>query len=233
MRLRIFTQLQSIDQQLATLSAERAEVLELFAEYDRLRELREECRRLASMLKQERARNSDLQWELDDVENRLRSLTQSEADGPSDPLVARELTLLRDRLAHLEEQVLGQFDRIADVEHALADCERALQERSAAWVEREPSLQAQMERVGQSFEVLQSERQRLTAQLPAGAAELYDDLQRRHRGTALAAVRNRQCSACRARLPAAVFDLLAAADPLVRCPRCGRVLYLPAAEDAA
>lgn len=227
MRLRVFTQLQTIDQQLAALVRERNELLGLFTERDKLRELREGRRGLASILKQERAQSSDLQWELEDVELRLRTLEEQDREGPTDPLVARELAILRERTAKLEEQVLRQLDRIAEVERQLAEQERVIEQQSASWAEREPHIQAQAEELGHTLEGLQTQRQNIASQLPQAALELYDDLQRRHRGTALAPIRNRQCSACRARLPAAVFDLLAADDPLVRCPRCGRVLYNP------
>ncbi len=225
MRLRIFTQLQTIDQQLAALVRERDEVLGKFAERDRLRGLREARRNLATTLKHERATSSDLQWELEDVELRLRTVEESERDGPSDPLAARELMVLRERAAQLEEQVLRQFERIAEIEQLLGEQEQTIEGQAHAWAEQEPLLQAQIERLGQALEALQGQRQQVAAQLQPSALELYDDLQRRHRGTALAPIRNRQCGACRARLPAAVFDLLAMPDPLVRCPRCGRVLY--------
>ncbi len=227
MRLRIFTQLQTFDQQLAALVRERDELLALFAERDTLRELRERRRGLASALKQERAHSSDLQWELEDVELRLRTLEEQDREGPTDPLVARELAILRERTVQLEEQVLRQLDRIAEVEQQLAEQDRAVDQQSASWAEREPQLQLQVEQLGHTLEGLQIHRQTIASQLPQAALELYDDLQRRHRGTALAPIRNRQCGMCRARLPAAVFDLLSTDDPLVRCPRCGRVLYNP------
>ena len=140
--------------------------------------------------------------------------------------------VLRERAAQLEEQVLRQLEQIAEVERRLADQEQLVEQRTAAWAEREPTLQKEVERLGQVLEALQIQRASIAGQLQPAALELYDDLQRRHRGTALAPVRHRQCSACRARLPAAVFDLLSAPDPIVRCPRCGRVLYNPEQDQA-
>lgn len=226
MRVQVFTQLQHIDQQLASLAQERDELLDAFRERDALRDLRDARRNLASNLKEERGHSSDLQWELDDVESRLRTLDEQERDGPTDPLVARELVLLRERATQLEEHVLTQLERIAELEQQLRAIEQQVEQATAAWAEREPVLQSQLDRLGHDLEALQTQRQLQADQLPPGALELYDDLQRRHRGTALAPIRNRQCSACRARLPAAVFDLLNTPDPLVRCPRCGRVLYI-------
>ncbi len=226
MRAQLFTQLQAIDQRLARHAREREALVMEFAERDTLRTLRHQRRELASRLKSERAHSSDVQWELADLELRLGTLEEQEADGPSDPLVARELVMLRERRAQLEEQVLRQLEHIAELEAQLAEVERTYEQRTAAWSTREPELQAQIDHLGRELEVLQAQRQTIVQRLPAGALELYDDLQRRHRGTALAPIRKRQCSVCYARLPAAVFDMLAMPDPLVRCPRCGRVLYI-------
>lgn len=228
MRVHVFTQLQHIDQQLAALAHERDALLDAFREREALRDLRHARRDLASSLKEERGHSSDLQWELDDVELRLRTLDEQERDGPTDPLVARELVILRERATQLEEHVLTQLERIGELEQQLRSIEQQVEQATSAWAEREPLLQTQLDRLGHDLEALQTQRQVVANQLPEGALELYDDLQRRHRGTALTPIRNRQCSACRARLPAAVFDLLNTADPLVRCPRCGRVLYIEA-----
>lgn len=230
MRVQIFTQLQTIDQQLARLVHERDTLLAQLEERSAVQTLREQRRELMSTLRHERAQNSDLQWELEDVELRLRALDEQEHDGPTDPLVARELVLLREHRAQLEEAVLRQLERIGAWEQQLAAAEREVEAAQQLWAEREPRLQAGIEQVGRELEDLQTRRQAVAAQLPAAALDLYDDLQRRHRSTALAPIRNRQCGVCRARLPAAVFDMLNSPDPLVRCPRCGRVLYLPTEE---
>ncbi len=226
MRVQVFTQLQAIDQRLAAYVRERDALLAEFAERDELRTLRDQARASASRLKNERAQSSDLQWELADLELRLHTLEEQERDGPTDPLVARELVLLRKSCLQLEEQVLRQMERIAELEGQAAEVEQTYAQRLAEWSKREAELQAQLDRLGPELEQVQAQRQTLVQRLPAGALELYEDLQRRHRGTALAAIRKRQCSVCYARLPAAVFDMLAMPDPLVRCPRCGRVLYL-------
>lgn len=225
MRVHLFAQLQIIDQQLSALARERDVMLDQLRERDTLNELRNARRDLASALKQERAQNSDLQWELDEIELRLRALDDQDREGPTDPLVARELVLLREQRTQLEEHVLRQLERIAEREQELAQAEHAFEQATAGWAVREPQIQAQLDQIGRELELQQTKRQQIAGQLPSSALELYDDLQRRHRGTALAPIRNRQCGVCRARLPDAVFDLLTTPDPLVRCPRCGRVLY--------
>lgn len=232
MRVAVFTELQAIDQQLASSASERDAVLAQWSEGDALRDRREARRQLASTLKQERAYGSDLQWELDEIEQRLHALDELERDGPSDPLVARELVVLREQRARIEEQVIQHFDRLAELEQQLGSIEREVDQLAARWAEREPQLQAELEQRGRALEALQMQRRAVASRVSSADLQLYDDWQRRHRGTALAAIRNRQCSVCRARLSSAVFDLLTMPDALVRCPRCGRVLYLPDEPDA-
>jgi predicted nucleic acid-binding Zn-ribbon protein len=226
MRAQLFAQLQDLDQRLAQLVREREQVLMAWSERDTLRALQAHNSSLVSQLKQERATSSDLQWELEEVEVRLRALNEQEHDGPSDPLVARELALLRKQCTQLEEQVLHQLERIAELETTLRQSDQDYAERSAVWAQREPEAQARLDQLGQEIEALQAERERLAAQVPGSLLAQYDDLQRRHRGTALAPIRHQQCSVCHARLPAAVFDMLNDPAALVRCPRCGRVVYL-------
>lgn len=223
-----FVQLQHWDQQLAHHVQARDAMLVEWSERDLLVAIKATADLLVAQLKQERARSSDLQWALEEIELRLRSLQDQEQDGPTDPLAARELVLLVKQRAQLEEQVLQQLEHIAEQEHMLAQADRDHDERRAAWMQREPDLQARLEQLAHTIEALHAERERIAQQLPARARVQYDDLQRRHRGTAFSPIRNRQCSACYARLPGAVFDMLADPVALVRCPRCGRVVYLEA-----
>lgn len=231
MRLHVYAKLQATDQRLAALAHERDLLLAQFDERELLRALRVEQHQLTSQLRAEHGISSDLHWSLEELERRLHGLEEIERDGPTDPLVARELVMLREQRSQLEERVLRQLDRIALLEAEAARQNQQIEERERAWNEQEPQLQDRLDRLGRDLEALQVERMAIAGRLPERAAALYDELQRRHRGTALAVIRNRQCSVCHARLPSAVFDLLSAADPLVRCPRCGRVLYLPEQAD--
>jgi predicted nucleic acid-binding Zn-ribbon protein len=224
MRAQLYAQLQRLDhrfvemrQHLATLEAE-------LQEGQAVRELYERRRDVSGRLKHERGHATDLQWELDEVETRLRELMAQEHEGPSDPLVARELAVLREQRNQLEDQALAQMERVEHLVGELTDADRIWHERSAQWATREPLARRELEEVMESLEALQNEREAVQSRLAPDALAVYDDLQRRHRGSAITVVRNRACGACRARLSAAVFDLLAGPDPLVRCPRCTRVL---------
>jgi len=233
MRVQLYARLQLLDCRLAELKQRMVSLDDQLREGIAVRALYEQRREVSGQLKHERGRATDLQWELDEIETRLRDLQTQEHGGPSDPLVARELSMLREQRDQLETQALEQMERVEQLVGELTDADTAWRERSVAWAEREPQLRDELEQVMRQLEALQNERHDVAVQLVPEALALYDDLQRRHRGTAIAPIRNRTCGVCRARLPAAVFDLLAGPDPLVRCPRCGRVLTLPTIDEPA
>ncbi|HEU5099377.1 MAG TPA: hypothetical protein VFU22_10180 [Roseiflexaceae bacterium] len=88
-------------------------------------------------LKHARAIASDLSWELADLEQRLNDL-KAQREGPSDPLVEREIASLSAARAALEERVLGQMllvdelaGRTVSLEQALALAEQVLAEQQA------------------------------------------------------------------------------------------------------
>jgi hypothetical protein len=97
-------------------------------------------------LKSARAQASDLSWELEDLEQRLRDLTM-QREGPGDPLLDRELASIAARRAELEERVLAQLLLVDDLAtHAAAE-EQALIDEEHAWSSREPALTAERDRI--------------------------------------------------------------------------------------
>src|SRR5215216_5459503 len=73
-----------------------------------LTERRGKQRAAISELKGMRAALSDLSWELEELEQRLRDL-RTQPEGPDDPLAEREITSLLGKRAVLEERVLAQM----------------------------------------------------------------------------------------------------------------------------
>jgi DNA repair exonuclease SbcCD ATPase subunit len=110
--------------------------------------LRAQLHMLASQLKSERAIASDLAWELEDLEQRMRDLAEQRG-GPVDPLLERELTSITQRRAALEEQVLAQLMRVDELLARKDAAEQSLAAEERAWAIREAELRAERERLAQ------------------------------------------------------------------------------------
>ena len=97
----------------ANTSADRAAALEqiqqqLTAGSARVAQQRAQCQAILREVRLARAAVNDSSWELADVEQRLRELTE-QREGPGDQLLEREIAHLAGRRAQLEERALTQL----------------------------------------------------------------------------------------------------------------------------
>ena len=118
------------------------------------RERQQRARRDA--LKQARASLSDAAWELEEVEQRLRDLA-AEPAGPRDPLLERELALLKQRRAAAEEHALQQMFAAEQIAAEVQAAEREFHQAADAWAARE--------------HILERARARLSAELAQASAQ--------------------------------------------------------------
>jgi chromosome segregation ATPase len=130
---------------------ELAEALErlnqdLAAGQAQLDERRMHQRAAISRLKSMRGALSDLAWELEELEQRLRDL-QAQREGPNDPLAEREIASIRGRRTALEEQLLRQMLEIDELAANIAAEEQLLATANDEWAARETALLAERARV--------------------------------------------------------------------------------------
>jgi cell division protein FtsB len=119
---------------------------ELAAGRAQLDQRRIEQRTAIGRLKSMRGALSDLAWELEELEQRLRDL-QAQREGPSDPLAEREIASIRGRRAVLEEQLLTQMLLVDELAATIAAEEQQLAIASDEWGARETRLVAERERI--------------------------------------------------------------------------------------
>ena len=113
-------------------------------ERDRL--LRAQHAELVGQLKSGRERASDLAWELEDLEQRMRDLAEQRG-GPIDPLLERELTSIAGQRTALEERLLTELLRIDELLASTAATEQALEAEERTWSAREAALIAERARI--------------------------------------------------------------------------------------
>ncbi len=91
-------------------------------------------------LKRARATLSDAAWELEEIEQRLRDLA-AEPAGPRDPLLERELAVLRERRAATEEYALQQMFAVEQLAAEVQAAEHTHAATAQAWATREKVLE--------------------------------------------------------------------------------------------
>ncbi len=137
-----------------------------------------------------------------------------------------EVQSLRQRLDRLEDQALAQLQAVEEAEAARDAAQQALDKARAAWQARRERDARTLAQVEAEQAQLAEQRRALWDSLPAEAQALYAELRNRRRGVAVAGVREGVCLACGATLSTAVLQQARAAHTLVRCPTCGRILYV-------
>jgi uncharacterized protein len=137
-------------------------------------------------------------------------------------------------IANAESEVAKAEDRQLDVMMNGEEFERRVRRAEADLKETETSVTADRNSVlalhGEKQKQLaaaNAERQKVIAPVPEDVRTLYTRIAKRHNGSAMARVRDEQCSGCGVRiLPHISQQLhLEANEELYRCEMCGKLLY--------
>lgn len=89
--------------------------------------LRRTHRRRLGQLKNTHALQSDLAWQLDELEERLRDLYELR-DGPTDILIEREISSLEEQRSALEDRVLHEMIRIDELTAQITRVQQELEQ---------------------------------------------------------------------------------------------------------
>ncbi len=225
--------LQGIDSQLAQLAHRRKTLPSLAVLADcqkRAQELHSRTVELSTALKDIATEQSRMEADIDMVRQReTRDQRRLDSGGiPAKELTGleHELETLKRRQAALEDEALEIMEQREIVENDLAGAQAAeaqiADQRAAAEAERDAAF-AEIDAIVQAK---QSERQPLAATIPAGLIEMYDKIRAAHDGVGAAALKQRRCEGCRIELAGSELNAVrgAAADDVVRCDNCRRIL---------
>ncbi|MCW3156769.1 zinc ribbon domain-containing protein [Micropruina sonneratiae] len=225
---------QSVDTAIAQLEHRRRSLPELAL----IAEKQQERRRQGEELIAANTAVSDLELELDKAESDLEPVRQRlerdqqrvDSGSVTDP---KQLNALLDEIAHLKRRISDLEDVQLEVmerhEQATAVRDGITAARAAGEGELRALLAARDEQLGElDAELAQHRgvREAAAAQLPAELLDLYDRIRARSGGIGAAALVRRRCSGCQ--LEANSSDLAryraAAADEVLRCEECNRIL---------
>lgn len=124
--------------------------------------------------------------------------------------------------AQLEVMMTGE-----ESERRVRHAEANLREDEQAVAKEKKEIEALQSEKKKQLEMLAGERERTLAPVPQDLRDLYDRVAKRHRGSAMAEVRDGQCRGCGMRvLPHTLQELRR--DPneeIYRCESCGMILY--------
>lgn len=224
--------LQDLDLELERLNKELKELpilSELAKKRSSYAKLKTEATKILARRKDAQIAVSDLDEAERDCHEKIAEVQKNQG-GLTDYRAVQDLEIELSLLAKRLDKIA--FDRPAalDVLHEI----QAKETQLAAYIERfEQAILNDAKTAREEAEALQGQiasterkRERLVAQLPADALDMYERASRRFKGIAVERLEGRIPSVCRTTLQMASMDQLRHATDIAECPYCHRILVL-------
>jgi uncharacterized protein len=142
---------------------------------------------------------------------------------------------LQHEIANAEAEMAKAEDRQLEVMMATEDVDRRVKNSEANLKQAEQSVGAERKEIEthqaakkKELDAALAERENALAPIPEDLRDLYERIAKRHKGTALAQVRDGQCRGCGMRVLPHTVQLLTndtEDEEVYRCESCGLILY--------
>jgi predicted nucleic acid-binding Zn-ribbon protein len=142
---------------------------------------------------------------------------------------------LQHEIANAEAEMAKAEDRQLEVMMATEDVDRRVKNSEANLKQTEQSVAAERKEIEthqaakkKELDAALAERENALAPIPEDLRDLYERIAKRHKGTALAQVRDGQCRGCGMRVLPHTVQLLTndtEDEEVYRCESCGLILY--------
>jgi uncharacterized protein len=221
--------LQEIDLQRDARRAIVADIESRLGESDEVYEARETVADSVAALERLRKRQREAESQLQDLDARLKPVETKLYDGsvrnPKELTdLQRELDLMKERRAKLDEQALALIEGVETATKAVADGTAEAERLEAEWQADQDQLKASKAKTEAELGNLDGQREQRTMGMDAAALGLYTRLRGGKQGRAVSRVERGICQGCHVSLPTHLAQRLRVGRELVQCPRCERIL---------
>jgi uncharacterized protein len=184
---------------------------------------------LMAQLDEEKKRQRSSEWELEDLQEKVRQITGKLYGGttrnPKD-LVNLEMELkgFRGQIKPKEDSLLKLMSQVEEIEARIGAAGQERAELKREWQERQETMGRRKGELETALVQLRDERKRLVQQVTPQALNIYERT-RQARGHAVAKIERGECRGCHITVPTSQWQKAKAGD-LIQCSSCGRILYL-------
>jgi predicted nucleic acid-binding Zn-ribbon protein len=141
----------------------------------------------------------------------------------------KEIDDLKEKTSGIEDRMLEVLDQIESAESQGREDRADLAEIKIQVEEKKKQIRLESQRQQEVLSSRLQERDVVLDRLDSKTKEVYRRVKRQGRGTAIAAVVDAVCQACRMNIPPQLFNDLMRMDNMLMCPNCQRIIY-PKAE---
>lgn len=221
--------LQQVDLELQGRQQELTEVNHKLRDNRALVDAQSRLDTLKAQLDEERKRQRSSEWELEDLQEKVRQITGKLYGGTTKnpkELVNLEIELkgFKSQIKPKEDALLRLMSQVEDIEARTGAACEELDRLKREWEERQQTLGLRKGELETALAELGAKRDRLVQQVTPQALAIYERT-RQARGEAVARVERGDCRGCHITVPTSQWQK-AKAGELIQCSSCGRILYL-------
>ena len=138
-----------------------------------------------------------------------------------------EVQMAEEEIARAEDRLLEQMVAGEEYDRRIKASEKLLKEIEEVARGQYAKIESDKAAADQRLAELTAERTVVVAEIPENLLDHYDRIARKHKGVALAEVRDEKCSACGMRLRPHVFQEMRrdGIEELFHCETCTRIIY--------
>jgi uncharacterized protein len=138
-----------------------------------------------------------------------------------------EVQMAEAEIAKAEDRLLEQMVASEEYDRRIKASEKGLKEAEEFVRGERAKVEAEKAAAEKEFAQLNTERDRLAAEIPEDMRDHYERIAKKHNGVSLAEVRDEKCTACGMRVRPHVFQEMrrANSEEMFHCETCTRILY--------
>ncbi len=180
-------------------------------------------------LKETGKRQKDVEWELEDLEEKINSVDSKLYGGtvgnPKELVnLKQEVDSFKKKSRAKEDELLELMGRTEELQAKVEAGSREFQELEQKWQQQRQVLTASKTEAETELAGFTGSRQGLAQRISAEALSLYEHI-KSSKGQAIAKVEQGRCQGCYITLPTGQWHR-ARAGELVQCSSCSRILYV-------
>jgi predicted nucleic acid-binding Zn-ribbon protein len=180
-------------------------------------------------LQDARKKQKDSEWELDDIQEKVRQLEKKLYSGQTkDPKelvnLEKESKSLKSQIRNKEDALLGLMGQVEEAEAESKTAAEEAEQLKRKWEYRQQVFGPRKSEVETILATLREDRSKLGQQIQPEAFNIYERI-RLTRGQAIVKVEKGRCLGCNITVSTSEWQK-AKAGELIQCNNCGRILYL-------
>lgn len=144
----------------------------------------------------------------------------------------KEITETKKMNSDLEENLLGEMEKIEDLDKEITQKSEQLAIKDSEYQEKIGEYKLELEEIKVAYEPKKEEKEKTVQTLDPEILPLYEKIMKKNNGEILAIAKNEVCTGCYMNIPAQMFNEILTLTRIIQCPSCQKILYCEEESDS-